>query len=172
MELAPLVRPARLSDVPEIATIHVSGYRGPAGPSYDRRLELWHHVLGGGKRRTRVWVALDGLGQVIGFAGAGAARVLRERYDGELIALYVAPAAERRGAGRALVREAMRWFGEAGFASAMAWVPEGSDVSGFFTKLGAVAADATRVVGGAREVAWAWVISDAFHPPDETRRIL
>lgn len=142
-----MIRAARLSDVPELARVHVDAWdmAGAPSPSIDRRLELWYHVLGGGARRSQVWVALDGLGGVVGFSSAGKARTLRARYDAELTAVYVAPPARRRGIGRALVEQAFGWFAARKLASAMAWVPEAGPARDFLAELGAIPTEDRRL---------------------------
>ena len=111
----------------------------PASPSYDQRLELWHHLLGGGVRRNHIWVSLDSLGEITGFASAGHARVLREKYDGEVSALYVAPLWCRRGVGMSLLREVFAWFESQKFRSVIVWVPQGGDAIAYFARMGAQA---------------------------------
>jgi L-amino acid N-acyltransferase YncA len=159
-----LIRHARLSDVPEIAQIHVDSWKAAFGisqsPTYDQRLELWHHVLGGGPRRNQVWVALDDLGRLIGFASAGVARVLKARFDGEVTAIYVAPAFQGQGAGSALLTEVFGWFKSKEFRSAMAWVPKSGSAPDFFIRRGAEALADTRVTrsgtAAMTEVALSW----------------
>jgi GNAT superfamily N-acetyltransferase len=156
-----VIRPARLSDVSGIAAVHVSAWEGSVEtPSYERRLELWNHVLGGGPRRNQVWVALDGIGKIVGFTSAGAARVLKARFDGELTAIYVAPASQRQGVGRALARQVFEWFELKRFGSAMVWVPEDSGAQAFMARLGAELLRDRREAGSGprltKEAAMAW----------------
>jgi L-amino acid N-acyltransferase YncA len=138
------IRSARLSDASEIAAIHVASWNLEEKPTYDQRLELWFHLLGGGPRRTKAWVALDELGQLVGFGAAGSARVLKGQYDGELTAIYVAPEMQRKGIGRALFNKVLGWFEERGFHSAMAWVPEEGEAASFMAAMGALLAPERR----------------------------
>ena len=151
-----MIRPARLSDVPEIARIHVDSWNSvlPPGPSLEQRLALWNHVLGGGPRRNHAWVALDGSAQIIGFASGGPARVLAARFDGELNAVYVAPGAQKQGVGRSLVHEVFVRFRERGFQSVMAWVPEAGPGRAFCESLGGELLPDRR----AAEIALSWVL--------------
>ncbi|MFG1696675.1 GNAT family N-acetyltransferase [Nonomuraea sp. NPDC049309] len=56
---------------------------------------------------------------------------------GRIAAIHVLPAAWKRGAGHRLMTEAMRTFGQAGYASATLWVLEGNDRAiGFYERAG------------------------------------
>ncbi len=134
------IRRASLSDSEEIARIHVASWSEPAlpKPTLDQRLELWHHLLGGGPRRIQTWVAIDALGEIQGFAGAGRSRTLTGRFGGELAFLYVAGEHQRRGVGNALFLRVKVQFAEQRFSTAMTWVPERTPAIAFFLALGAI----------------------------------
>jgi hypothetical protein len=114
------LRAASLEDAPEIARLHVDAWEGAGErPRYESRLELWHHVLGGGARRSQVWVALDDMGEIVGFASAGRARVVsrkyvrlgdgvgtREQLGGSLLRSSRWGAASRKASGRNRIRMA------------------------------------------------------------------
>ena len=75
-----------------------------------------------GDHRTTV---LERDGRVVAFATVGPSRY--EPESGEVRALYVAPAAWRSGAGRALLKDCLRLLEEQGHERAMLWVLEGNE---------------------------------------------
>ncbi|GAA1737472.1 GNAT family N-acetyltransferase [Luedemannella helvata] len=68
----------------------------------------------------RVALALVG-GTIIGYAWSGPAD---ERADGELLALYVHPDAQRQGAGRLLLADALAWMSATGRVRCLVWALE------------------------------------------------
>lgn len=68
----------------------------------------------------RVALAVVG-GTIVGYAWSGPAD---ERTDGELLALYVHPHAQRRGAGRLLLADALAWMSATGRDRCLVWALE------------------------------------------------
>jgi ribosomal protein S18 acetylase RimI-like enzyme len=156
-----LIRNARLSDVPEIANLHCDAWvESNPGQSLDVRLALWNHVLGGGPRRSQVWVAIDEAGSIVGFASAGAARVLKSQFQGEITTIYVSPKFQRRGVGRALVEKVWEWFRSQEYSTAMCWVPAVGKGQAFLQSLGAQVVQESRSIRVGeqviQEIAMAW----------------
>lgn len=124
------VRAATPDDVPAIARIHVTGwqtaYRGIMPDAVldalcvENRVRFWTEHLP--RRTTRTRVAIDGRGDVIGFADFARSRDADTPEAAELLALYVEPARLRQGAGRALW-DAMRGeLGLDGYPRVGLWV--------------------------------------------------
>ena len=136
-----LIRLACLSDAPELAKLHVEA-AGETLPVFtiEQRLELWHHLLGGGPRRIQTWVALDSLGTLLGFVSGGKARVcppgLSDSDYGELSMIYVAPSVQKKGVGHVLFFKALECLAASGFPAAFARASKESAAFGFFIRMG------------------------------------
>src|SRR5216683_782786 len=106
-----MVRAATLSDAAGIARVNVatwrSAYRGLLPDDFLAALteanyaERWTRLIGEGS--GRVFVAEEPEG-IVGFASGGRERAGEHGFEGELYAIYVLDAAERRGHGREMVR--------------------------------------------------------------------
>lgn len=129
------VRPATAADAPAIATIHVrswqAAYRGLLPQDYLDSLDPrhgvghWTETLAATRwPATGMLVLVDDA--VLGFAGLGATGDDDDDplVVGELQVLYLDPMVSRRGGGSLLLRAVERQLGQAGFASASAWVLE------------------------------------------------
>lgn len=106
-----LIRPARLSDAPAIAHVHVTSwqetYAGIVPDAYLAQLDvnqkqaIWTTAL---ERHQPVTVAeIDG--RVVGFANAARNRDADSPYPGELYTLYALKSVHGRGIGRNLFEE-------------------------------------------------------------------
>jgi GNAT superfamily N-acetyltransferase len=125
-----MVRDARPEDAFAIARVHTRSWQvgyahafpatALAAISPELRAERWAERLRSSEPRSAVLVGeVDG--GVCGFASVGPARELDELV-GELYAIYVHPDHWGSGVGQALIAEAERRLGEAGFAEAILWV--------------------------------------------------
>src|SRR4051812_25243079 len=107
------LRPAIPADALAVATVHVrswqAGYRGLLADEYldslraDDRAK--HYTFGSADPELPLTVVAELDGGICGFASIGASRELGPD-TGELLALYVDPAAWGVGVGRALVQDA------------------------------------------------------------------
>jgi hypothetical protein len=83
-----------------------------------------------------VFVAEEG-GEVVGYALGGPERSGDAAHRGEVYAIYVLPAHQRRGLGRALIRESAREFAARGITSMLIWVLRENAIGrGFYERLG------------------------------------
>ncbi|HEV8536786.1 MAG TPA: GNAT family N-acetyltransferase [Candidatus Limnocylindria bacterium] len=123
------VRPATLDDAEAIERIRVetwrATYRGllPDGLIDGLRVDAE-------QRRERLrrqpsdqfgLVAEEG-GDVAGYAFGGPERFKDPEFHGEVYAIYVLPARQGRGLGRALIRESARELADRGMTSLLIWV--------------------------------------------------
>lgn len=111
------VRSARLADADAIGRVHSESWRltyaGLVSTRYLATLdeevlaERWRRRLSAPRGESSLIVA-ELAGDVVGFAlyGPAAERDLEERFAGEVQMLYVLPAGQRRGHGRALLERA------------------------------------------------------------------
>ncbi|MBK1784539.1 GNAT family N-acetyltransferase [Prauserella cavernicola] len=124
----PRTRPAGPADAGAIGRVHVNSWRSAyaglplQGLSITQRQDRWRELLVGDELRANVLVLVDG-GSVVGFACAGPSRDADARPDtGELMSLYLDPAAWGRGFGRMLHDDALALLRSAGNRTATLWV--------------------------------------------------
>ena len=162
-----MIRPARLEDATAIARVHVaswqSTYRGMLPDEFLASLsetgyaERWKRVIGDGS--SKVYVAEDG-GEVVGFASGGRERAGETGYTGELYAIYVIDAAQRRGFGRELVRATVAGLRELGLDDMIIWVlRDNQPARSFYERLGGVYIRGQPITIGSvtlEEVSYGW----------------
>jgi ribosomal protein S18 acetylase RimI-like enzyme len=138
------VRRATVDDAEPIERIRVetwrATYRGllPDGlidqlhPNVERRRERLRSALPSDLN----FVAEDA-SDVVGYAFAGPERTHDREYAGEVYAIYVLPAAQGRGHGRALIRECARELASQGMTSLLIWVLRENRIGrGFYEHIG------------------------------------
>ena len=162
-----MIRPATLGDATAIARVHVaswqSTYRGMLPDEFLASLsetgyaERWKRVIGDGS--SKVYVAEDG-GEVVGFASGGRERAGETGYTGELYAIYVIDAAQRRGFGRELVRATVAGLRDLGLDDMIIWVlRDNQPARSFYERLGGVYIRAQPITIGSvtlEEVSYGW----------------
>jgi ribosomal protein S18 acetylase RimI-like enzyme len=124
------LRPGRCSDGAAMAAVLVaawrSAYRGivPDDVIEAQTVARWEPVLTAAVRdsQTQTVVAVDGDGEVVGFAGFGSDPDDPDPRAGYLSSLYVDPAAAGAGAGRRLVARTLSELTEAGRTRVSLWV--------------------------------------------------
>ena len=126
-----MVRDARPEDAHSIARVHTRSWQvayahafppeSLAGISVEVRTTRWTERLAGSSPPGSAVLVAEEEGVVQGFASVGAAREEDESV-GELYAIYVDPDHWGAGLGRALIAEAEKRLGAAGFATAILWV--------------------------------------------------
>ncbi len=149
-----IVRPATVDEAPAIARIHwdswVATYTGVFPQqafvefSLDKRERMWAReaaLNADATRRSQVLVALHGE-RLLGFASVGPYRVQSfddpaSTADGELRAIYLDPALQRRGIGRLLWAAAAERLRALGFAALRLWVIAGNPAESFYRAMGA-----------------------------------
>jgi ribosomal protein S18 acetylase RimI-like enzyme len=125
-----------------------------------RRTEgTWRRRLAASRGLQATWLAERPGEGIVGFASCGVAREPIEGLEAEIHALYVIQSAQRRGAGRALVREAARHFVRNGCFGFYLWVLKANRARMFYEALGGQeVAERTEHLGGHpfAEIAYAW----------------
>jgi ribosomal protein S18 acetylase RimI-like enzyme len=131
-----LVRPATPADAERIAAVHVASWRAAYRGTFPDelldgadlvagRLRLWQRLLDEPGPRSSTVVAQRPGDQVLGFAHTAPARDDDAGEDtGELLMIYVDPAAWGAGAGRELMAAAVDGLRQARFTTATLWVLE------------------------------------------------
>jgi ribosomal protein S18 acetylase RimI-like enzyme len=162
-----ILRPATLSDIDNIACVHVQAWREsyreliPQATldalSVEKRAAQWRHTLGNADRST--FVAEVG-GAVCGFASGGGILWSRLSTGNEVSALYLIEAAKRRGVGRALFRAELTALAGRGFTSTGLWVLTGNGPARrFYEAMGGRAAESRiDTIGGLAldEISYVW----------------
>jgi L-amino acid N-acyltransferase YncA len=164
-----MIRPAQIDDVPAIARVQVDTWRTtytgivPAEHlvrlDYAHSVEKWRQVFVS-QSQTRLFVAEDEGGQVVGFACGGPGREPQPALDGELYAIYVLQAHQGRGLGRGLVAAVATDLYTRGFKSLLIWVLKDNPSRGFYEALGGqIMAHQEIDIGGASlaEVGYGWL---------------
>ena len=162
-----MIRSATISDAPSIARVHVSSwlstYRGLLPDDFLESLseanytERWTRVITEGT--SKVVVAEDGA-DLVGFASGGRERAGERTYEGELYAIYVLEAAQRRGFGRELVRAMVDGLRELGLGNMIIWVlRDNRPARDFYERLGGLYVRAQPITIGSatlEEVSYGW----------------
>lgn len=128
-----IVRQANLTDVRAIARVHVDTWRTAyrdiipqeylAKLSYEQREQAWLQILNSVANSGQfVLVAEEDSGQIIGFASGGRERTSDPVYKGELYAIYVLNAYQRRGIGYSLTLAVVERLSQLGLHSMLVWV--------------------------------------------------
>lgn len=165
-----LLREATFADAHQLALVHVASwrttYRGIvaddflASMSEKERERRWQTILSDAAARRLILVAVADDGTIVGFASGGAHRDEDAIYTGELYALYLLAAHQRRGLGRQLVSRVALLLSEQGHRSMLVWVLA-QNLSGraFYERLGGLyvrTQDAQIGEQSLPEVAYGW----------------
>jgi ribosomal protein S18 acetylase RimI-like enzyme len=163
-----MIRRALGDDAEAIARVQVDTWRTTyigivpeermAKLDYARSADKWRQVLAP-ECSTRLFVAEDQDGQVVGFAAAGPLRQPVPGFDGELYAIYVLKAHQRQGHGRALVAAVAEDLRGRGFRSLVIWALSDNPCRGFYEALGGqVVAETETEMAGVKlvEVGYGW----------------
>ncbi|TMC79352.1 MAG: GNAT family N-acetyltransferase [Chloroflexi bacterium] len=138
------VRRATVDDAEAIERIRVqtwrATYRGllPDGliDQLQQNVERRRERLRLARPSELIFVAEEGA-EVVGYAFAGPERTHDREYPGEVYAIYVLPAAQGKGHGRALIRQCARELAAGGMTSLLIWVLRENKIGRrFYERLG------------------------------------
>ncbi len=162
-----MIRAAVADDAPAIARVHVASWRSTyrtllPGDFLDSLSEAsyadrWTRVIGDGA--GRVYVVEDG-DELVGFASGGRERAGEAGYAGELYAIYVLDAFQRRGHGRELLRAVVGGLRQLGLLDMIIWVlRDNLPARRFYERIGGVYVRSQPITIGSatlEEVAYGW----------------
>lgn len=143
-----MIRAATILDAAGITRVHVASwrttYRGLLADEFLDSLDdagyedRWKRALGDASLRVYVAEEESEAGaEVVGFASGGRERAGESGYAGELYAIYVVQAAQRRGLGKELVRAVVGGLNELGLPDMIVWVLRDNQAArGFYERLG------------------------------------
>lgn len=143
------IRPALPHDAAAIAHVEVTTWRATYSGlipesvferrSLPTREKLWASVLTpSAPHGLIVFVAESESAGVIGFCDGGRPFTPVQGYDAEIVGIYVLPAHQRAGTGRALLRSVAREIASAGAQSIFLWALKDNVYRSFYEKLGGV----------------------------------
>jgi ribosomal protein S18 acetylase RimI-like enzyme len=98
-------------------------------------------------------------GRIVGFVAGGAEHEGDPIYRGEVYAIYLLPAYQRRGIGGALLREGAARLAQSGFEAMLVWMLVGNLASRFYEAMGgqALRTEPFKIVGVMRQkIAYGW----------------
>jgi ribosomal protein S18 acetylase RimI-like enzyme len=163
------IREANIDDAAVIARIHVDSWRTTyvgivpaeylASLSYERREQIWRESLADRGRADFTLVAESAQGEVVGFATGGPERSGNPDYRGELYAIYLNVASQRRGIGGRLFDAVVERLLSLSYDSLVVWVLADNPARRFYEALGGKVVFEKRIeIGGASlvEVAYGW----------------
>ena len=162
------IRTARHDDAGQIAALYIDAWRTAyaglvpdrvlVGMSQTAQQVSWARQIGGA---DSVLVAVDGRDRPVGVASGGGCRDRQYRHAGEIYTLYVSPARQGQGHGRALLEAMLSAHGKSGHASALLWVLAGNPSRFFYEAMGGVrVAERNDSLWGAvlPEIAYRWTL--------------
>lgn len=166
------IRAADPTDAAAIARVHVDSwriaYRGLVPDEYLANLshedseDTWRRILGERDGKCLFVADVDAAG-VVAFALGGPGRSrdpVDPAYQGELWGMHILEEYRRRGLGRALAREVVRWLAAKGMHSMFVWFLQDAPARLFYEALGGRLLRVTQIeIGGARlnYVAYGWL---------------
>jgi GNAT superfamily N-acetyltransferase len=163
-----IVRAAKPEDAYGISVVRTetwrATYRGILPDGYldslraEDRAEQMRQAIADEGREEYFYVAEDE-GRIVGFAICGPERDGIEEYRGEVYAIYVLPAYQRRGIGHKLMQAAASKLSTLGISSMLLWTPDKNAYGKFYEKAGGVrVARKTHEIGGTPVmlVAYGW----------------
>jgi GNAT superfamily N-acetyltransferase len=164
-----MIRGAELSDAQAIAKVAVDTWRTTykgimsdeflSALSYEKVEATWQKILSDPGRDRFGYVASDDGDAVIGFIHGGPEREGSPEYAGEIYAVYVLEAFQRRAVGRRLIGALAQRLMDAGLLSLLVWVLEKNRSHAFYEALGGQLLGQKQIsVGGTElvEVAYGW----------------
>lgn len=163
------IRHGTNEDYAGVAKVHVDSWRTTYkgivpndfldGMSYDVSEARWRRISGQNEHSYAMFVAEDEDGSIVGFANGGRERSGDATYDGELYAIYLLQAHQRKGIGQELFRHIVQHLGENGLRSMLIWVLADNPSCRFYESMGgAPVREQEVVIGGERlrEIGYGW----------------
>ncbi len=169
------IRPATETDISDLASIHVAGWRAAYGglvdqayldaADADEKAAQWRQWFADGE--TATLIARDEANKAAGFVSFGRLRTpppgmspIRPLYSAEIYALYLLPDVWRQGLGRRLLGEAARALKDRKHKSLCLWVLDGNRrANDFYKALGGQRIGKKQVEIGGKllpEAAYGW----------------
>ncbi|GIP43856.1 putative N-acetyltransferase YuaI [Paenibacillus sp. J45TS6] len=163
------IRSAIQSDAVQIAEVHVNSwrttYKGIVPDSYldnlsvAKRTLLWEKQLDGGNEGSKIFVAENEAGQIVGFVSGGLNRLESMPFDSEIYAIYLLEEYQRQGIGELLMSSITSFLTDQGYKSTYLWALEDNRYRSFYEKLGGVLTGREEIeIGSVKlgEIAFGW----------------
>jgi GNAT superfamily N-acetyltransferase len=107
-----------------------------ANLSYEQQGQVWGHSLSTLSGAAAMYVAETAAEEVVGFGHGGSERSGNPVYTGELYAIYLLAAYQRRGLGHQLLQAVVNGLLTHGLASLLVWVLAANPSRAFYEALG------------------------------------
>lgn len=166
-----IIREARLQDAKAIAQVHVNAWKTTYSgilptayierQTYAKRCDRWKKMLEASMTEITdhaIYVA-EFEGEIIGFVDGGKQRSANSLYQGEIYALYILEAYQRKSLGRSLTRTIARRLFRLGLDSILVWVLADNPACKFYRSLGGQEVEQKLIdVNGSKfkEIAYGW----------------
>lgn len=163
------IRSAIQSDAVQIAEVHVNSwrttYKGIIPNSFldnlsvTKRTLIWEKQLDGGNEGSKVLVAENEVGQIVGFVSGGLNRLESMPFDSEIYAIYLLEKYQRQGIGELLMSSITSFLTDQGYKSTYLWALEDNRYRSFYEKLGGVPKGREEIeIGSVKlgEIAYGW----------------
>lgn len=163
------IRSATKSDAVQIAEVHVNSWRTTYKKivpdsylnnlSVKKRTLTWEKQLEEGNTSSKVFVAVNELGNIVGFVSGGPNRLESMPYDSEIYAIYLLEEYQRRGIGERLISSITSFLTDQGYKSTYLWALEDNRYRSFYEKLGGIPSGREEIeIGSAKlqEIAYGW----------------
>lgn len=166
-----IIRKARLQDANAIAEVHVNAWKTTYSGilptayierrTYAKRCKSWSKMLEASMTEITdhsIYVA-EFEGEIIGFVDGGTQRSANPLYQGEIYALYILEAYQRKGLGRNLTQTIARRLSQLGLDSILVWVLADNSACKFYRSLGGQQVEQKLIdVNGSKfkEIAYGW----------------
>ncbi|WP_339229008.1 GNAT family N-acetyltransferase [Oceanobacillus sp. FSL K6-2867] len=161
-----IIRKATIADAEDIAKVHVDSwkiaYKGILPDeflnrlSYEQRTMLWERNT----MEQNVYIAENAEGKIVGFSIGDKERTkMYDGYEGELNAIYILKAYQRRGIGKLLIQPVVEELLQKGINTMIVKVIEENPSSVFYEALGAHVVDRLEIkIAGAlmHEIVYGW----------------
>jgi ribosomal protein S18 acetylase RimI-like enzyme len=141
------IREARLEDAAAIAKVHVDSWQTTYSAllpeeyikkrTYQKRFNNWKKRLDATTKTETdyfIYVAEDPVEEIVGFVDGGLARG-DSNFPGEIYALYILEADQRKGIGRSLVQAIASKLAQSGLTSIVVWVLASNPAVQFYQAL-------------------------------------
>lgn len=141
-----IIREAIIGDEVGLAKVHIdtwlSTYIGLVSQNFLNQLDYrtsaqnWKSIIN--ENNNILLVAENEKGGIVGYAFGGKNRIDDRFFEGELYALYILKASQRKGVGKLLFKSFINKLVEKGFGAMIVWVLKGNPYYKFYERMGGI----------------------------------
>ncbi len=141
------IRKALKSDAEAIAKVHVQSwketYKNIVDDSYLNNLDvlkktqMWEKIFENNEKKEANLVVENSHSEIVGFICGGAARTHKDKFEGEIYAIYILKDYQKKGLGSSLLKALTSELRNYGFKNMFVTVLKNNDAKIFYQKHGA-----------------------------------